>query len=121
MRTVLPALLIAMPLLVAIFDGVGIFGAQMVGVGLLKVESGAFWSQMQASVGQADVSEGLAKSLKAAPGSSLTLLASTTDGALNALDVRVKAVSGGVRLKLPIPGIRVKTAEPTPEACKFLA
>lgn len=36
--------------------------------------------------------EGLAKSLKAAPGSSLTLLASTTDGALNALDVTVKGV-----------------------------
>ena len=36
--------------------------------------------------------EGLAKSLKAKPGSSLTLLASTTDGALNALDVIVKGV-----------------------------
>lgn len=36
--------------------------------------------------------EGLAKSLKAIPGSSLTLLASTTDGALNALDVTVKGV-----------------------------
>ena len=36
--------------------------------------------------------EGLAKSLKAQPGASLTLLASTTDGALNALDVRVKGV-----------------------------
>lgn len=36
--------------------------------------------------------EGLAKSLKAQPGTSLTLLASTTDGALNALDVRVKGV-----------------------------
>jgi putative ABC transport system permease protein len=36
--------------------------------------------------------EGLAKSLKAAPGTSLTLLASTTDGALNALDVTVKGV-----------------------------
>lgn len=35
---------------------------------------------------------GLARSLKAVPGSSLTLLASTTDGALNALDVRVKGV-----------------------------
>ena len=34
--------------------------------------------------------EGLAKSLKAKPGSSLTLLASTTEGALNAMDVRVK-------------------------------
>ncbi|HEY4067430.1 MAG TPA: FtsX-like permease family protein [Burkholderiaceae bacterium] len=36
--------------------------------------------------------EGLAKSLKAKPGSGLTLLASTTDGALNALDVTVKGV-----------------------------
>ncbi|NKI95885.1 FtsX-like permease family protein [Rhizobacter sp. SG703] len=36
--------------------------------------------------------DGLARSLKAVPGSSLTLLASTTDGALNALDVRVKGV-----------------------------
>ena len=35
---------------------------------------------------------GLAKSLKAQPGTSLTLLASTTDGALNAIDVRVKGV-----------------------------
>jgi putative ABC transport system permease protein len=36
--------------------------------------------------------EGLAKSLKAKPGSSLTLLASTTEGALNALDVTVQGV-----------------------------
>lgn len=36
--------------------------------------------------------EGLARSLKARPGSSLTLLASTTAGALNALDVTVKGV-----------------------------
>ncbi len=36
--------------------------------------------------------DGLARSLKAKPGSSLTLLASTTDGALNALDVTVKGV-----------------------------
>jgi putative ABC transport system permease protein len=36
--------------------------------------------------------EGLARSLKAAPGTSLTLLASTTEGALNALDVTVQGV-----------------------------
>ncbi len=36
--------------------------------------------------------DGLARSLKAMPGSGLTLLASTTDGALNAIDVRVKGV-----------------------------
>jgi putative ABC transport system permease protein len=35
---------------------------------------------------------GLARSLKAEPGASLTLLASTTEGALNALDVTVKGV-----------------------------
>ncbi|BDI05936.1 ABC transporter permease [Sphaerotilus microaerophilus] len=35
---------------------------------------------------------GLARSLKAQPGSSLTLLASTTEGALNALDVSVSGV-----------------------------
>jgi putative ABC transport system permease protein len=37
--------------------------------------------------------EGLARSLKATPGSSLTLLASTTEGALNALDVTSRACS----------------------------
>lgn len=36
--------------------------------------------------------EGLARSLKAQPGSSLTLLASTTEGALNALDVTVQGI-----------------------------
>ena len=36
--------------------------------------------------------EGLARSLKAKPGSSLTLLASTTEGAMNAMDVRVKGI-----------------------------
>ncbi len=36
--------------------------------------------------------EGLARSLKAKPGTSLTLLASTTAGALNAMDVTVKGV-----------------------------
>ncbi len=44
-------------------------------------------AQMEVMLG-----EGLAKSLKAKPGTSLTLLASTTDGALNALDVTVKGV-----------------------------
>ncbi len=36
--------------------------------------------------------DALARSLKATPGSSLTLLASTTEGAMNAMDVRVKGV-----------------------------
>jgi len=43
---------------------------------------------------QAEVMLGdaLARSLKAKPGSSLTLLASTTEGALNAMDVQVKGI-----------------------------
>lgn len=36
--------------------------------------------------------EGLARSLKATPGTGLTLMASTTDGALNAVDVTVEGV-----------------------------
>ena len=44
--------------------------------------------------GEAEVmlGDGLARSLKAEPGSSLTLLASTTQGAMNAIDVRVKGI-----------------------------
>src|SRR5258706_1716385 len=42
--------------------------------------------------GKVMLGAGLARSLKAEPGSSLTLLASTTEGALNALDVTVHGV-----------------------------
>lgn len=42
--------------------------------------------------GMVMLGEGLARSLKAVPGSGLTLLASTTEGALNALDVTVVGV-----------------------------
>jgi len=65
-RVVAPRFLggvIAMPLLTAIFDAVGIFGAQLIGVGLLGVESGSFWSQMQSAVERRDINEGLIKSL----------------------------------------------------------
>ncbi len=65
-RVVAPRFLggvIAVPLLTAIFDVIGIFGAQMIGVGLLRVESGSFWSQMQSAVSMRDIREGLAKSL----------------------------------------------------------
>jgi len=55
--------LIAMPLLSAIFDCIGIYGAQLVGVTMMKVQSGTFWSQMQGAVGLRDVKEGLIKSL----------------------------------------------------------
>jgi phospholipid/cholesterol/gamma-HCH transport system permease protein len=53
---------IAMPLLAAIFSGIGIYGAQLVGVQLMGVDAGQFWSQMRASVELADVMEGVIKS-----------------------------------------------------------
>jgi phospholipid/cholesterol/gamma-HCH transport system permease protein len=53
---------VAMPLLVAMFNVVGLLGAQLVGVQLMGVDPGAFWSQMQASVGLNDVFEGIVKS-----------------------------------------------------------
>ena len=54
---------IAMPLLVAIFNMVGLFGAQLVGVQLMDVDAGAFWSQMQGAVQLNDVQEGFIKSV----------------------------------------------------------
>ncbi|MGH8210196.1 MAG: lipid asymmetry maintenance ABC transporter permease subunit MlaE [Steroidobacteraceae bacterium] len=55
--------LVAMPLLAAIFSIVGLFGAQLVGVQLMGVDRGAFWSQMQGAVGSRDITEGIVKSL----------------------------------------------------------
>ncbi len=55
--------IVAVPLLTAIFDVIGIFGAQLIGVGLLGVEAGSFWSQMQSAVTLNDINEGLIKSL----------------------------------------------------------
>lgn len=52
-RVVAPRFLaacIAMPLLAAIFSAVGVLGGYFVGVGLLGVDDGAFWSQMQSKV-----------------------------------------------------------------------
>lgn len=54
---------IAMPLLAAIFSVIGLYGAQLVGVQMMGVDRGVFWSQMQSSVNLHDVSEGLVKSL----------------------------------------------------------
>jgi phospholipid/cholesterol/gamma-HCH transport system permease protein len=66
-RVVAPRFLagfIAMPLLAAIFSAVGIYGGYFVGVGLLGVDDGAYWSQMQAKVDlYDDVWNGVIKSL----------------------------------------------------------
>ncbi len=65
-RVVAPRLLagiLAMPLLAAIFSAVGVYGGYFVGVGLLGVDEGAFWSQMQSAVDfQDDILNGVIKS-----------------------------------------------------------
>lgn len=55
---------VAMPVLATIFSAVGILGGYLVGVQLIGVDEGAFWSQMQANVDvRADVLNGVIKSL----------------------------------------------------------
>lgn len=55
---------IAMPILAAIFNAVGIFGGYIVGVQLIGVDAGAFWSQMHAGVDVwSDVGNGIIKSV----------------------------------------------------------
>ena len=55
--------LIAMPLLTAIFNIVGLYGAQLIGVQLMGVDHGVFWSQTQSAVALKDVNEGIVKSV----------------------------------------------------------
>ncbi|RNC69336.1 MAG: ABC transporter permease [Desulfuromonadales bacterium] len=57
------AALIALPLLCAIFDVVGIFGGYVVGVKLLGVNPGAYFSEMERSVEWKDVWSGFIKSV----------------------------------------------------------
>ena len=55
---------ISMPLLAALFSAMGIFGGYLVGVQLIGVDEGAFWSQMQASVDvREDILNGVIKSI----------------------------------------------------------
>ena len=54
---------VAMPLLSGIFNLVGLYGAQLVGVQFMGVDRGSFWSQMQGAVELRDVTEGVVKSL----------------------------------------------------------
>jgi phospholipid/cholesterol/gamma-HCH transport system permease protein len=55
---------ISMPLLAAMFSAMGIFGGYLVGVVLIGVDEGSFWSQMQAAVGfEEDILNGVIKSV----------------------------------------------------------
>jgi phospholipid/cholesterol/gamma-HCH transport system permease protein len=54
---------ISMPLLASLFSAVGIFGGYLIGVVLIGVDEGSFWSQMQASVDfRIDIINGVIKS-----------------------------------------------------------
>lgn len=56
--------LLSMPLLAALFSTVGVMGGWFVGVGLLGVDDGAFWGQMQSKIDfHEDVLNGVIKSL----------------------------------------------------------
>jgi len=65
-RVLAPRLLggiIAMPLLAAIFSAVGVFGGYVVGVLMIGIDPGQFWSQMQSGVDVwDDVGNGMIKS-----------------------------------------------------------
>jgi phospholipid/cholesterol/gamma-HCH transport system permease protein len=54
---------ISMPLLAAMFSAMGIFGGYLVGVVLIGVDEGSFWSQMQSAVDfREDILNGVIKS-----------------------------------------------------------
>jgi phospholipid/cholesterol/gamma-HCH transport system permease protein len=55
---------LSMPLLAGLFSAVGIIGGQIVGCGLLGVDDGAYWSQMNANLDfQKDIINGIIKSV----------------------------------------------------------
>jgi phospholipid/cholesterol/gamma-HCH transport system permease protein len=55
--------LIAMPVLAAVFSAIGVIGGYLVGVQLIGVDEGAFWSQMQANIDvRRDIMNGVIKS-----------------------------------------------------------
>jgi phospholipid/cholesterol/gamma-HCH transport system permease protein len=55
---------LSMPVLAALFSAMGIFGGYLVGVQLIGVDAGAFWSQMQAAVDlRNDILNGVIKSV----------------------------------------------------------
>lgn len=55
--------LIGVPLLVAMFDVVGIYGGYLVGVDLLGVNAGSYWNSIESAVEWKDVYGGILKSI----------------------------------------------------------
>jgi phospholipid/cholesterol/gamma-HCH transport system permease protein len=55
--------LIAMPVLATVFSAIGVIGGYLVGVKLIGVDEGAFWSQMQSNIDvRRDIMNGVLKS-----------------------------------------------------------
>ncbi len=54
---------IVMPLLTGIFNCIGIYGTQLVGVAMMRIPAGTFWSQTVNAVELRDIREGVIKSL----------------------------------------------------------
>lgn len=54
---------ISMPMLTAVFNCVGLFGAHIVSVNLMGVDAGAFWQQIHSGLEPKDVYEGIVKSI----------------------------------------------------------
>jgi len=55
---------ISMPLLSALFSSIGVLGGHMIGVGVLGVDDGSYWAQMQAGLDfQDDIINGIIKSI----------------------------------------------------------
>ena len=55
--------ILGVPLLVALFDVVGIYGGSLVGVDLLGVSEGAYWNSVESAVEWKDVYGGILKSV----------------------------------------------------------
>ena len=67
MRIITPRFLagvLSMPLLAGQFSAIGVIGGELVGCGMLGVDQGSFWSQMQAKIDfEDDIINGVIKSL----------------------------------------------------------
>jgi phospholipid/cholesterol/gamma-HCH transport system permease protein len=65
-RVIVPRFLggaISLPMLTAVFNVIGLFGAHIVAVNLMGVDAGAFWQQIHSGLDPSDVYEGIVKSI----------------------------------------------------------
>lgn len=70
--------IVSMPVLAALFSTMGVFGAYVVGVRLIGLDTGAFWGNMQASIDfYPDITNGIIKSVVFGVAVSLFLRLST--------------------------------------------